>query len=802
MIKRPLLFGVLAFVIGELTGLNPYMTLGLGMAGVLLLPWCIHLRSREEQTMPVSVLLCLVFFLLGIVNGCRCNRPNPAAVYMEAGNQTSTRWVVEGTIKRMEYRKGQCILLIRTSRVEQEGKEWKQPCTLQLYVRMDSEEEQEGEEGYAHDGSLRVGNRIVCNVKLMLPAVPTNPGEFNSEQYYRARGIDILGFTDTVTVLETCENPVLQKLTELREDARAVFYQSLSEENAGIMGAMLLGTTGDLDSDIRTLYQRNGIAHILAISALHISIIGSALYRLLRKLGCSYAGAGIPVMVILISYGWMTGFSGSTIRAVIMFCLMLTGDILGRTYDMLTGVGIACLYMLIENPYRLWDAGFLLSFGAVLSLGIVVPVIQNSMEPLRRGRFRRYLTDGLCSGMVLQLLTGPIAAYFYYDVPIYGVFLNLIVIPLMTLLVICGFTGLLIYPVFPWLGTGVLLPCQWILQLFRLLCEMAEGLPGSLLHVGGISLSDFIIYYGLLILLFLLWKGKQYLPMVLLGIFLCGYVLLPVKGPLRITMLDIGQGDSILIETPEHQHILIDGGSSSRASIGEYVITPAAKYYGSGCLDYVFVSHMDQDHVNGILELIGLMEAGGLPIGCLVLPEFADTDEEFRELIHRAEEAGIRVTTMNGGEALVLDSISVTCMYPVVSREGTTFAGAGGSKNNNSMVLSLSYGAFDMLFTGDLEAEGEKFLLQEGILSQSYDVLKVGHHGSAGSTTMDFLEVVEPEFALISCGEHNSYGHPHADTLERLGAAGSRIFCTVDTGAIEIRTDGSRMEFHFYNADQ
>lgn len=804
MIKRPLLCGVVVFVIGELTGLFPYMAMGLGMAGFLFLLWYLWNRRKKKQTMPVLILPLCICFLLGILNGGRCRIPDELQMFMEE-NEEETYCIVQGKVKRIEYRGNRHILVIQTERMEQEGFICSRSYTIKVYEDGSYDSEPEDEE-QPEEWNIHIGNRIQCELKLLQPAVPTNPGEFNGKSYYQARGIDCLGFTNAITVLNEKRNPVLQGLTELQRQAQQVFYQSIPEENAGVMSAMLLGDSGELDSGIRKLYQRNGIAHILAISALHISIIGSTLYQLLRKLGCSYLAAGIPVMIVLVLYGWLTGFSGSTIRAVIMFILTLGGDILERTYDMLTAIGIACLWILVENPYRLWDAGFLLSFSAVLTLGIVVPVLQEYMESFRNKRVRWYLANSVLSGVTLQIMTGPIVVYFYYDFPIYGVVLNLIVIPLMTPVVVCGFLGLMVYPLFPWMGTVIILPCDWILNLFRCLCEATEELPGAILHVGSISIWEIGIYYSVLLTVFLLFKYRKKVPCFLIGLLYICFVLLQNDNSFIITMLDIGQGDCILLETPNHQHILMDGGSSSRSSIGEYIITPAVKYYGSGCLDYVFVSHMDQDHVNGVQELIALSENGGIGIRYLILPELAETEEDFQELMTQAEQAGIQIETVKSGDVLLIDQVSFACLYPdgISDESGQNHQSIRNSKNDNSMVVSVSYGDFDMLFTGDLEAGGERRLLEEHSLlsGNSYDVLKVGHHGSSGSSSMEFLNRIQPDFSLISCGRNNSYGHPHVETIERLETIESQIYCTVDKGAIEIRTDGRTMEFHFFNAEE
>lgn len=843
MTKRPLLFGVMAFVFGELAGLNRYMAMGLGMVAILLLLWIIWDRRSGNSIMPVFMPFFCGCVLLGILNGYRCRVPDSfREEIQEALEEGKVCCMAEGRLKRIENRDNQRVLLIQTEYMEFREKE------LQ-------EGQAEGRSGFSHQSYViqiyetyreehcepSIGSLVCCEFDIRVPAEPTNPGEFNEKSYYQARGIDFLGFTSEITIVRYQRSGIFQWMTWLQERAQQSFYKGMSEENAGLMSAMLLGTGWNLETGIRRLFQKNGIAHILAISALHISIIGGTCYRLLRKTGCSYAGAGIPVMVLLLLYGWMTGFSGSTIRAVIMFLMMLWADILSRTYDMLTAMGTAGLLMLMENPYRLWDAGFLLSFSAVFALGVIVPVVQKQMkagqkpagirkEPLKalqmifhvlpeplRGWLcrisgepghiiRRYLTGSLLSGVILQAVTAPVVVYFYYDFPVYGMFLNLIVIPLMPLVVICGCCAVLVYPVLPWLGRTLLLPCEWILNLFQALCRGAECLPGAVWHIGAVSLWEIGIYYGMLLFLLLLFSNGKRIKVVFLSALLFFCILFRGDGELRVIMLDVGQGDGILLKTADGYSMLFDGGSSSRSSIGEYVLTPALKYYGCGCLDYIFVSHMDQDHVNGIMECIALSQQGGIPIRNLVVPALAETDAEFCPLIEQAEQAGIQIIYMRPGNQLLIDRIVVTCLYPAAPSPASETGGKTGTitagRNEQSMVLSVSYLEFHMLFTGDLEQEGEACLLREygGWLEENYAVLKTGHHGSSGSSSMPFLETVQAELALISCDRHNPYGHPHTETLKRLERAGCHIFCTPETGAIEIVTNGKRMKVHFFNA--
>ena len=788
MTKRPLLCGVAAFVIGERIGAEPDITMGLGIGmlfflGTILLYWR---EKKEHSAKSFFFILVLLFFGLGMMNGYRCQIPNELRLL--AAEEPDTVWRLEGKVIGIQRNEQSRILLVQTERIEGNKFGSTKPYRIRLYETI------AGLQG----SEFCIGNRIQCEMELMLPEAPRNPGEFNSLNYYRARGIDGLGYTKQVVLLEDTRLPIRHGLYRIQAWGTMVLEHYLSESNSVVMSAILLGSTEDLDSGIRKLYQRNGISHILAISALHISIIGGTLYRLLRRMGVSYLKAGLPVLLLLLLYGVLTGGSTSTIRAILMFGISVIGDICGRTYDMLTALGIACLCILIQNPYQLWDAGFLLSFSAVLSLGVLVPEVKSWFETYPSKGVKRYLADGLLSGFLLQLGTAPVMVYFYYDYSLYGILLNLIVIPLMTPILICGFLGLLLYSFLPGLGGLILTPCDWILSLFQWMCQVTEQLPGASIPVGCPTFWELGFYYGgLFILGLLLRKHRIRLALFILCFLMLGFFLVN-PSDLRITMLDVGQGDSILIETPGHKFILIDGGSSSRSSVGEYVITPAVRYYGSHRLDYVFVSHIDRDHVNGIQELIALSQNGGIRIGCLMIPA-ATAEGEFQELIQQAEQAGIQVQVVDAGDRLVVNEMELSCLYPIAD-EGNGYSVYSGDSNNSSMVLSLSYKNFDMLFTGDLEEEGERRMLQSstGLLEDGYDVLKVGHHGSSGASSQVFLEQVRPAFALISCGKDNRYGHPHQETLDRLEAVGSQFFTTAEQGAIEMRTNGRRMEYYFF----
>ena len=248
-----------------------------------------------------------------------------------------------------------------------------------------------------------------------------------------------------------------------------------------------------------------------------------------------------------------------------------------------------------------------------------------------------------------------------------------------------------------------------------------------------------------------------------------------------MTVLDVGQGDSIHIRGESGEY-LVDGGSSDVSSVGTYRIEPYLLSNAADTLNYVFVTHGDEDHISGIVELLEGQKLG-VHIKTLVLPPEEYCEEKLLGLTRTAEKNGTRVVTMSAGDAL---EEGITCLGPE--------KGAGISPGNEaSLVLSLTYGNFDMLLTGDVEGKGEDALVESGRL-RKYDVLKAAHHGSKNSSLEPFLETVKPSVTLISAGVDNRYGHPHEETLKRLEAAGSRVYSTQENGAVRIWTDGENMK--------
>lgn len=773
-----------------------------------------------------------------------------------------------------------------------------------------------------------IGSLVILKGTLKNFQQPTNPGQFNAPFYYQILRISFRLNQAEIQVKSDRFYKIAEGLYQLRRKAGSKVDALLPEQEASVMKTMLLGEKGILDEEIKGLYQRNGIAHILAISGLHISMIGMGLYQLLRRAGLKIKLSAILASMIIVLYGMMTGFAVSAIRAIAMFLLQMLAQILGRTYDRITALAVAAVLVLVEQPLYLFHSGFQFSFLCVLGISLILPVLGN----VRKGK-------KLFEGVALMAVTLPVYLGVFYQIPVYSMFLNFIVLPMMSILMGAGIVMILA----AFLCTPLAIPAAWlitgILMVYERLGLFTEKLPHHYWTPGCPAKWQLAVYVAVLIIIAALGRTKrkavlyqrdcihkdcihrrggcakeilqedppchevlqyemsqyersqhgmaqynipryevsqyeipQYemqnkrirriachggkwistygIPVgICWGFLLLGVVILTwrFRPELKVTFLDVGQGDCIFLQTEDGASYLTDGGSSSVSKVGKYRMIPFLKYQGASQIKAVFVSHADSDHYNGIAELLEQAELEGIRIENLVLTDIADEcrSEGYEELVELAGQNGITVQLLHEGQQLQDGELLFQCLHPSKGYQAEDL-------NETSMVLLVTYREFSMLLTGDVQGAGEEHLTQElqdwkepgvaqmqdvirisgeeeSIEEQSIEderieeqieekrpqnkmganhteteltILKVAHHGSKNSTSEEFLKAANPKIAIISCGKGNRYGHPHEETLERLDKVDVPWFCTKDYGAITVTVDDrSRVQVRGYIAD-
>lgn len=768
-----------------------------------------------------------------------------------------------------------------------------------------------------------IGSLVILKGTLKNFQQPTNPGQFNAPFYYQILRISFRLNQAEIQVKSDRFYKIAEGLYQLRRKAGSKVDALLPEQEASVMKTMLLGEKGILDEEIKGLYQRNGIAHILAISGLHISMIGMGLYQLLRRAGLKIKLSAILASMIIVLYGMMTGFAVSAIRAIAMFLLQMLAQILGRTYDRITALAVAAVLVLVEQPLYLFHSGFQFSFLCVLGISLILPVLGN----VRKGK-------RLFEGVALMAVTLPVYLGVFYQIPVYSMFLNFIVLPMMSILMGAGIVMILA----AFLCTPLAIPAAWlitgILMVYERLGLFTEKLPHHYWTPGCPAKWQLAVYVAVLIIIAVLGRTKrkavlyqkdcihrrgscakeilqedppcheelqyemsqyersqhgmaqynipryevsqyeipQYemqnkrirrivchggkwistygIPVgICWGFLLLGVVILTwrFRPELKVTFLDVGQGDCIFLQTENGDSYLTDGGSSSVSKVGKYRMIPFLKYQGASQIKAVFVSHADSDHYNGIAELLEQAELEGIRVENLVLTDIADEcrSEGYEELVELAGQNGITVQLLHEGQQLQDGELLFQCLHPSKGYRAEDL-------NETSMVLLVTYREFSMLLTGDVQGAGEEHLTQElqdwkepgvtqmqdvirisgeeeSMEEQSIEderieeqieekrpqnkmganhteteltILKVAHHGSKNSTSEEFLKAANPKLAIISCGKGNRYGHPHEETLERLDKVDVPWFCTKDYGAITVTVDDkSRVQVRGYIAD-
>lgn len=647
---------------------------------------------------------------------------------------------------------------------------------------------------YSDSDLVSIGEIVILNGTAELWKTAVNQGNFDAQAFYLARKTDFA--LKNVTLLEKHgrKSAWREGLFALKLRLKEVYGAAMEPLACGVMTTMVTGDKTLLDEETKRLYQTAGLSHIMAISGLHISIIGMTLYRFLRNRGCTFGTAGMIAGICLYGYGTMAGMGTSIERSAGMFGLLLLAQAAGRSYDSLNALGLMGLILLWRNPYLLWDAGFQFSFAAIVGVVWLGGCISFADASHRKQK------ETLFVSAAVQLATLPLVAWYYYEIPLYALPVNLLVLPLMGVILSCGVAGGALGLVWLRGASFVLCLSEKLLALVRWLCACAAALPQSMVIVGRPQLWQVFCYYaGLVGVTFLIYgrktagiaPAKQVCRLLCVSAALLFVLLFRPPKTFELSFLDVGQGDGIYLHSESGCDMFVDGGSTSEKQVGTYRMLPFLKYKGVKSIDVWFVSHTDEDHISGLRELL----EAGYAIDTLVFAETILRDEAYEVLAKLAEKNKTELLYVKAGDTLYLGDARISMLFPAGANDESL--ALAEDKNANSLVFSYEENGFCGLFTGDTGAEQERAILKEreqlaaaGKTENGrigIDVYKAAHHGSKYSNSSELLERISPTISVISCAEKNRYGHPHAEAVARMKESGGEVFCTMDAGQITIK---------------
>ena len=637
---------------------------------------------------------------------------------------------------------------------------------------------------YGEPPTVGEGQRVAAELKLHRPLGFRNPGGFDYPALLRREGILLVGSGRAAALMPlTPDEPPWP--VRVKRWAVATIAAHLPEASAALLSGLILGEKTGMPPEADEAFRRAGVYHILAVSGFNVALLASFVFFVLASLGISRRPTAVAAALSLVGFALVVGGQPSVLRATVMGLMLLLALLLERESQLPNALALAVLLLLAWRPGDLWEPGFQLSFAA--TAGIIWLTAPLGARLGAHG-WPVWLASAVAVSLGAQLAVTPVMLAHFNQLSLVGVAANLVVVPLAAAGTTLGMLALLVACVSDLLA-DILFQALWlVLWALRLAVKAAALLPAALVYLPTPGWAAIAAWFAALALLPLLGAGRRYriatvgLVSLVMALSLWQWVR-PGDGRLRVTFLDVGQGDAILVEAAEGPRLLVDGGpgGARRLDVGERVLLPYLWNRPATRLDVMAMTHSDPDHSGGLGAVLKRMRVG----------EFWENGrwgQGSEGTLRALERSGACRRTLAAGMRFWLGSALVTVLGP----DGTAPLDQPPpiSENEESLVLRLDWRGFSLLLTGDLGAPGEERLLAAHAPLRAL-ALKVGHHGSRFSSSEDFLEAARPAIAVISAGARNPFRHPTPEALGRLEAVGARIYRTDKDGAILLETDGA-----------
>lgn len=551
-----------------------------------------------------------------------------------------------------------------------------------------------------------------------------------------------------------------------------------------VLEALLLGDRGRMDESMSRALQDAGIFHLFAISGAHIAIISFILFFFFRLLRISTRSSYIMLMFILIVYAFLVEGRPSILRATTMTLIFLLGKLIWKETTLFNTISISAFALLCINPFSLFNAGFQLTYAATLSIVIFYPKFIKYLPkwPLR-------ISEIFALSAASQIGVLPIMAKTFNRITFSSLFLNFAALPLVALIMISGYLFLFFSFISPVIANYLVQAVNFLINLLLSISHIFDSFSFLSFRIPTPHAATIAGYFLFLFILLLPWKKKKVRRIAFAGFLVFLAVLITYPFPstskyLKVTFIDVGQGDSILVEFPGQKKMLIDGGGffSGDFDIGERVLSPFLWKKGIKTIDYLVLTHPHPDHLNGLISVARNFKVRQF------WESLSPVENHFYEELQRNLAPSILKKRMFRTSSHLINGTTIDILHPKDSRLRLPFS---SNENELSMVLRLSYGRTSFLLTGDIGLEAEQDILENMKLIKS-NILKSPHHGSLSSSSEEFLSAVNPSIIIICVGENNRYNFPNPIILQRYKEQGATLYRTDTHGAIEITSDGQK----------
>lgn len=621
---------------------------------------------------------------------------------------------------------------------------------------------------------LKLGDKISFYGVLKEPMPNTNPKLFNyklslmSEKIFTTMTINDYQIR-SVNSERSLKYKLKDKFTNNVED---LFHTYLNKDNSQLITSIILGESSYIDEDNLFLYRELGLAHILAVSGLHIGIITGFLIFIFSRLGIKRRINICLSLSIIWIYGFLIGYPPSILRASIMFSLLFYSSIIHEPYDSINTLSIACFILLLVNPYYLFNMGFQLSFVAAFSIVYLTPYIKRIFYP-----YNGKISNTIASLFAVNIGLLPIQAYYFNRIGLLTILANLILVPIFSFSLILGLIMVVCFYTLPFLNIiiGPILNIVLLLQYFIL-----KIIPSVTLKIFSPGPIAIILYFLLVMMIFniinikkLEKKIKTSILIYLIFLIIVNSISIYGDKSIELHFIDVGQGDSILIRTKNGNYLMDTGGSpmENGFDISKYITLPYLEKLGINRLKAIFISHFHADHSQGVPLLVENLKVDN------IVGSYIPKDYEFPVIVLKQYD-----------EIMLDENTKLTVIWP-----GNTNS---NNENNMSLVALLTYFNKSVLFTGDIEKEIEPLVAD--MLDKNIDILKVPHHGSSTSSTDYFLNKLNSSIAIFSVGRNNLYNHPSREVVSRYENINSEIYRTDENGLVKIIFKGDNYDIKPY----